>query len=114
MLRGLNSYECLQVAGSKQKVQQQRMNGPQGGDWKLERGTTKSPREVDRRRVSRHGSQSSVRYNGAAPWTTYIKQHSLYLGIKTEFTVQLNTKVTDIGFFQLVHHQVSVLSCQPD
>jgi len=37
MLRGLNSYECLQVAGSKQKVQQQRMNGPQGGDWNVER-----------------------------------------------------------------------------
>jgi len=36
MLRGLNSYECLQVAGSKQKVQQQRMNGPQGGDWNVE------------------------------------------------------------------------------
>ena len=37
MLRGLNSYECLQVAGSKQSVQQQRMNGPQGGDWNVER-----------------------------------------------------------------------------
>ena len=55
--------------------------------WRLERGMMKSPREVDRRRVSRHGSrtlrtngsQSSVRYDGAAPWTNrYIKQHSLY------------------------------------
>jgi len=47
--------------------------------WRLKRGMMKSPREVDRRRASRHGSQSSVRYDGAAPWTTrYIKQHSLY------------------------------------
>jgi len=47
--------------------------------WRLERGMMKSPREVDRRRVSIHGSQSSVRYDGAAPWTIrYIKQHSLY------------------------------------
>ena len=44
--------------------------------WRLERGMMKSPREVDRRRASRHGSQSSVRYDGAVPWTTrYIKQH---------------------------------------
>ena len=46
----LRTYECLQVAavaapsawnqlvaGSKRKVQQQRMNGPQGGDWNVER-----------------------------------------------------------------------------
>ena len=46
--------------------------------WRLERGTMKSPREVDRRRVSRHGSQSSVIYDGAAPWTTrYIWQAEL-------------------------------------
>jgi len=37
MLRGLNSYECLQVAGSKQGVQQQTMNGSQGGGWNVER-----------------------------------------------------------------------------
>ena len=47
--------------------------------WRLERGMMKSAREVNQRRVSRHGSQSWVRYDGAAPWTTrYIKQHSLY------------------------------------
>ena len=28
--------------------------------WRLEHGTMKSPREVDRRRVSRHSTQSSV------------------------------------------------------
>ena len=38
--------------------------------WRLERGIMKSQREVDRRRVSRNGSQSSVRYHGAAQWTT--------------------------------------------
>jgi len=47
--------------------------------WRLERGMIKSPREVHRRRVSRHSPQTSVRYNGAASWRTrYIKQHSLY------------------------------------
>ena len=47
--------------------------------WRLNRGTIKSPRDVDRSRVSEHGWQSSVKYVGADPWTTrYINEQSLY------------------------------------
>ena len=43
--------------------------------WRLDRGTIKSPRDVDRSRMSEHGWQSSVKYIGADPWTTrYINQ----------------------------------------
>ena len=49
--------------------------------WRLDRGTIKSPLDVDRSQVSEHGWQSSVKYVGADPWTTrYIRpnEQSLY------------------------------------
>ena len=47
--------------------------------WRLNRGTMKLPRDVDRSRVSERGWQSSVKYVGADPWTTrYINEQSLY------------------------------------
>ena len=63
-------------AGSRFQAEGAATENELSARWRLERGTMKSPREVDRRRVSRHSSQSSVIYDGAAPWTTrYIKQH---------------------------------------
>ena len=38
--------------------------------WRLNRGTIKSPSDVDRSRVSEHGWQSSLKYVDADPWTT--------------------------------------------
>jgi len=62
--------------------------------WRLERGTMKSPREVDGRRVSRHGSQSSVIYDSAAQWTTrHIKQHSLYETLASVGSIQYSAGV---------------------
>jgi len=47
--------------------------------WRLDRGTIKSPRDVDRSRVSEHSWHSSVRYVGADPRETrYINEQSLY------------------------------------
>ena len=66
-------------AGSWFQAESAATENERSARWRLEREMMKSLREVDRRRVSRHGSQSSVRYDGAAPWTTrYVKQHSLY------------------------------------
>ena len=46
--------------------------------WRLNRGTMKSPRDVERSWVSEHGWQSSVKYVGADPWTTrYINEQRL-------------------------------------
>ena len=54
--------------------------------WRLDRGTIKSPRDVDRSRVSEHGWQSSVKYVGADLWTTpYINEQSLYEILKSDY-----------------------------
>jgi len=76
--------------------------------WRLERGTMKSPREVDRRRVSRHGSQSSVIYDGAAPWTTrYIKQHSLYCYQGSGKNLGNWELASDVDAYEKVNHHAN-------
>jgi len=80
LVKNVTRVEQLRMfAGSWFQAEGAATENERSARWRLERGMMKSPREVDRRRVSRQGSQSSVRYDGAAPWTTrYIKQHSLY------------------------------------